>query len=117
MKKYPAAAALLWQALWMGVLSALTALSGLALSGAALQIVHIGGMWLGQSALGAVLSFRCARKGVPAICAWEIGSISFTGVYWLLVGIAPGMGAAAVGALCGLVGGCAGEVWLRRYGN
>lgn len=116
-KRYPVLRALAQQAVGMSVLAALVALSGLALTGTAVAIVHTGGLWAGAGALEFWLSMRCAKAGVPAIAAWPIGSILFTAVYWLLVGMAPSMGAMGLCALLGVLGGSAGEVWLRRSGG
>lgn len=116
-KGHGAIGALCVQAAAMSALAVLVALCGLVLTGRALEIVHTGGMWLLQPALAVAMSLLCAKKGVPAIVAWPVGSICFAVVYWLLVGMAPGMGAALFGALCGLIGGSWGEVWLKRQGR
>lgn len=113
-KKHPAAWALFAQALGMALLGAAAACCAFFLSGRALGLVHGACIWLLQPALGAFLAFRCAVKGVPAILAWLPAPPCFAGAYWLVVGMAPSLGAAALCALCAVLFASAGEVWLKR---
>ena len=116
-ERHRAAFALAVQALSMGALGCFAALIGLFLGGQALSIVHGACIWPVQSILGLYLSFFCAKNGVPAILAWPIAPACFAAAYWLIVGMAPSFGAAALCALTALVGASAGEVWLRRSKN
>ena len=115
--KHPLAFALCVQAIAMGMLGALAALSGLFLAGGALAAVHFACIWPLQSALGLYSGFVCAKKGVPAILAWPVAPACFAAVYWAIVGMAPSIGAAALCALAAVVGASAGEVWLKRSKN
>ena len=116
-EKHRAAFSLAVQALSMGALGCVAALSGLVLDGRALGVVHGACVWPVQSALGLVLGFFCAKSGVPAILAWPLAPACFAAVYWLIVGMAPSLGAAALCALFALIGASAGEVWLKRSKN
>lgn len=102
------------QVLGMAVLAAVAALSGLVLTGRALARVHGGCIWLLAPLAGFWLSMRCAKAGVPAMLAWPLAPGCFAAVYWAIVGMAPSLGAACVCALLCIVGGAAGEVWLKR---
>ena len=116
-KRHPVAAALAVQALCMAALGACCALSGLFLTGRGLSVLHGAGIWLAQPVCGLLLSMRCAKKGVPAILAWLLAPSCFAAAYWLIVGMAPHLGAAALCALAGVIGASAGEVWLKRSKN
>lgn len=114
-KRHPIVFALSIQALGMCALSAFAALSGLVLTGRMLSLVHSTCIWLLSPLLGLWLSMRCAQAGVPAILSWPLAPVSFVALYWVIVGMAPHMGAAALCALASIFGGAAGEVWLRRH--
>ena len=116
-RKHPRAYAMCVQALEMGALGALAALSGLFLAGRALGAVHFACIWPLQSALGLYTGFFCAKSGIPAILAWPIAPMCFAAVYWAIVGMAPSIGAAALCAFAALAGASAGEVWLKRSKN
>ena len=113
-KKHPILLALLVQVLGMAARAAAAALSGLVLTGRALALVHGACIWLLCPLLGFWLSMRCAKAGVPAMLAWLLPPGCFATVYWTIVGMAPSLGAACICALLCIVGGAAGEVWLKR---
>ena len=113
-EKHPWALSFCVQALAMGMLGAMAALSGLVLSGRVLAAVHSACIWPLQSALGLYTGFCSAKRGVPAILAWPAAPACFAAVYWAIVGMAPSIGAAALCALASVVGASAGEVLLKR---
>ena len=100
------ASALAVQALCMALLGAFAAPCALFLGGRALQ-----------PALGAYLCFCCGKRGVPAILAWLPAPSCFAAAYWIIVGMAPPIGAALLCALACIAGASAGEVWLKRSKN
>ncbi|MBQ3222021.1 MAG: hypothetical protein IJB41_00265 [Clostridia bacterium] len=116
-KGHSAAWALAAEGLAMALLGAAAGLCGLILSGRALGAAHGGCMWLLQPLLGAYMSLRCAKKGVPAILAWLPAPACFAGAYWAVVGMPPHAGAAMLCAVAGIVGASAGEVLLKRSKN
>lgn len=116
-KGHPYLRVLAVQALSMALLGAAAALTAFFLSGEALRAAHFACIWALQPALGAYLCFCCGKRGVPAILAWLPAPSCFAAAYWIIVGMAPPIGAALLCALACIAGASAGEVWLKRSKN